>query len=210
MRNRHSSLLAAAVLAGAASLGGMTSATAAPAAAGNVLTYGSAGGTAVPVGAQLSAAGSISLTSTSPAGSVNCSSSTFGATVASNPIAPGTAGESNVDVAVNASSCTISLVGATGVNSIDVDLTNATVASNGTVKVTPIRAVGVLDSWFGPVTCIYEAASITGTASNTDNSIRFTNQPLNLTNGEITCPSVTNFSAQYKPVSGSGGKVFVN
>ncbi|WP_151774648.1 Tat pathway signal sequence domain protein [Streptomyces abyssomicinicus] len=209
MRNRRSALLAAAVLAGAASFGGMTSATAAPT-ANNVLTYASLGGAAVPVGAQLSASGTVSLSSTVPVGSVNCSSSSFAAKVATNPAAPGTATESNVAVGISAPSCTISLPGATGVNSIAVDLASATVHSNKTVTVSPIRAVSELDSLFGPVECVYEAASITGTASNTDNSITFTNQPLNLTNSEPTCPLVTRFSATYKPVSGPGGKVFVN
>jgi hypothetical protein len=212
MRNRRFALLAATLLTGAATLGGMATATAAPAAAGNVLTYGSAGGTAVAVGDNLSAAGSISLSSTVPAGSLNCSSSNFAAKVASNPAAPGTATESNVNVTVNPSSCVISLPGATGVTSITIATASATVTSSGVVTVTPLKATAVLSSLFGPVTCIYQASSLVGTASNTDNSIGFTNQTLTLTNSEPTCPLTTKFSGSYKPVvkASTTSKVFVN
>ncbi|NYV76034.1 Tat pathway signal sequence domain protein [Streptomyces sp. UH6] len=211
MRNRRFALLAATALTGAATLGGMATATAAPT-AGNVLTYGSAGGTAVAVGDNLSAAGSISLSSTSPVGSLNCSSSNFAAKVASNPTAPGTATESNVNVTVNPSSCVISLPGATGVSSISIATASATVTSAGVVTVTPLKATAVLNSLFGPVTCIYQASSLVGSSSNADNSINFSNQTLTLTNSEPTCPLTTKFSGSYKPVvkASTTTKVFVN
>jgi hypothetical protein len=216
MRNRRTALLAAA-LAGAASLWGVSAtAVAAPAAAGEVLTY-DATGAGVPVGAQLTAslaAGTTAKLSTTAGGStgVTCSGSSFAATVASNPSAPGTATESGVNQTFNAATCTSNIPLTTGVASINVTQgLTAAVSSGGALKVNgPINATAVLKSPFGNVTCVYTAASISGTANNADDSINFTNQQFTKTSGSSTCPANSFFTAKYAPVTGPGGAVSVN
>src|SRR5437588_5755704 len=86
-------------------------------AAGNVLTFGSAGGTAVPVNDVVTAGlSSPSATFFDMAGGSNgitCTTSTFSATVTDNPAAPGAATESLT--AQSFSNCTTNVFGTTGV-----------------------------------------------------------------------------------------------
>jgi hypothetical protein len=216
MRNRRTSL-AAAALAGAASLWGVSAtAVAAPTAAGEVLTY-DATGAGVPVGAKLSAslaAGTTAKLTTTAGGStgVTCTGSAFAATVATNPAAPGTATENNVNQTFNGSTCTSNIPLTTGVVSITVTQgLTAAVSSGGALVVNgPIAATAVLKSPFGNVTCVYGAASISGTANNADDSINFTNQLFTKSSGSSTCPANSYFSAKYAPVTGPGGAVSVN
>lgn len=211
MRNRRAVLAAVAALAGSASVWGLPgTATAAPALDSTVLTYGSVGGSAVGVGDQLSASGSLALTSS--VGNVNCPVSTFSATVATNPGAPGAAAENNVNVGTEASSCSVvDMIPVYAVNSIEVATTQATVGSDGTVTVGPITAVANLQSLYGEFGCEYGADSITGTANNSDNSITFTKQRLTQTDGDIICPPAVRLGATYKPATGDSGRlVFVN
>jgi len=136
---------------------------------------------------------------------VSCAASSFSATVVDNPAAPGTATESTT--AQTFGTCTANITGVTSVNSVVV--ANApfatTVASDGTVTVSgtsaaPIQTTLSLGTILGSITCVYQAASITGTASNTDNSITFTNQAFPKVSGSILCPSNGYFTAKYAPV----------
>lgn len=217
MRNRRTALLATAALAGVASLWGVSAtATAAPTAATAVLTY-DATGAAVPAGAKLSASlasGTTAKLTTTAGGStgVTCTGSAIEAFVATNPTAPGTATENNVKQTFNAATCTSNIFGTTGVSSITVSSPlTASVASGGALTVNgPITATAVLKSVFGNVNCVYSAASISGTTSNADDSINFSNQLLTKTSGSTTCPSSSYFTAKYAPVTGPGGAVSVN
>jgi hypothetical protein len=191
----------------------------------NVLTTGSAAGTAVAVGDVLTAPLSSGTTATlysSATGTsgVSCTTSQFTAAVTDNPASSGTATESVT--AHTFSGCTSNVLGTLSVNSVTVNNLPyvTTVTSDGVVTVTPassstpIQTTVVLSTLLGTITCVYQASSLTGTASNTDNSIAFTSQPFTKFSGSSLCFSAGYFTAKYAPVtdttqSGSPS-VFVN
>ncbi|MER5513509.1 Tat pathway signal sequence domain protein [Streptomyces sp. NPDC002763] len=187
---------------------------------GAVLTTGSAGGTAVAVGDTLSASLASGTTATlyssaTSTSGITCAASTFTATVTDNPAASGTATESAT--AQTFSSCTSNVVGVTGVSSITVDNLPYTtaVSSDGTVAVTPpsgstIQTTVKLTTLLGSITCVYQAPSLSGTSSNSDNSLAFSSQAFTKSSGSILCPSAGYFTAKYAPVSDNGAAVFVN
>lgn len=187
-----------------------------------VLTTGSAGGPAAAVGDVLTAplAGGTSATLYSSAtgtSGVKCASSAFTATVADNPAAPGTATETVSGQTFDSSSCTSNVVGVLGVKSISVDNLPYTtaVASDGAITVTPasgstIQTTVKLTTLLGSITCVYQAPSLTGTASNDDNSINFTSQHFTKTSGSSLCFSNGYFTAKYAPVTDNGAAVYVN
>ncbi|MFF4115979.1 Tat pathway signal sequence domain protein [Streptomyces sp. NPDC001714] len=187
---------------------------------GAVLTTGSAGGTAVAVGDTLSASLASGTTATlyssaTSTSGITCAASTFTATVTDNPAASGTATESAS--AQTFSSCTSNVTGVTGVSSITVNNLpyTTTVSSDGTVAVTPpsgstIQTTVKLTTLLGSITCVYQAPSLSGTSSNTDNSLAFSNQAFTKSSGSILCPSAGYFTAKYAPVSDNGAAVFVN
>lgn len=216
MRTRSLLALAGTVVA-------LTAAATVPASAdGAVLTTGSAGGTAVAVGDVLTAplAGGTSATLHSSAtgtSGVTCTSSTFTATVTDNPAAPGTATESVAAQTFDSGSCTSNVLGVTGVTSITVDNLPYTtsVASDGTLTVTPasgstIQTTVKLKTLLGSITCVYQAAGLTGKADNTDNSIAFTNQQFTKSSGSLLCFASGFFTAKYAPVTDAGAAVYVN
>lgn len=176
----------------------------------DVLTTGSLAGTNAAVGdvtvASLST-GTTAFFATTSGGTtgVSCAASSFSATIVDNPVAPGTATESTT--AQTFGTCTANITGVTKVNSVVV--ANApfatTVASDGTVTVSgtstaPIQTTLSLGTLLGSISCVYQATSITGTSSNTDNSITFTNQAFPKYSGSILCPSNGYFTASYAPV----------
>ncbi|MEU5887265.1 Tat pathway signal sequence domain protein [Streptomyces sp. NPDC047461] len=192
-------------------------------AADNVLTTGSAAGDAVADGATLTAplaSGTTATLYSSATGTtgITCTTSQFTATVDSNPAAPGTASESLTGHTF--SNCTSNNVGVLGVTGVTVNNLGytTTVASDGTVTVAPgsagaIQTTVVLRTLLGSVTCVYQATngSLTGAASNTDNSIQFANQQFTRTSGSSLCPSSGFWTAKYAPVATSdGAAVFVN
>ncbi|MFF8972965.1 Tat pathway signal sequence domain protein [Streptomyces sp. NPDC014995] len=211
---RIRSLLATAGTVAALSLTAVTPASAAdPAvlgtangdvAVGDVLTASLASGT--------SATFYSSATGTS---GVSCASSSFSATVTDNPIAPGTATESLTDQTFT--NCTSNVVGVLGVTSITVNNLpyTAAVSSGGTITVSPpagstIRTTVVLRTLLGSVSCVYEGAALSGTASNTDNSIAFANQQFTKVSGSSLCFANAYFTAKYAPVTSAGAAVIVN
>ncbi|MEU6489492.1 Tat pathway signal sequence domain protein [Streptomyces sp. NPDC046984] len=214
------SLLAVAVAA-------LALAAASPASAdGTVLTTGGAGGDAVAVGDILNAslasgtAATLYSSATGTSG-VSCASSTFTAAVTDNPAAPGTATESLTGHTFDSGSCTSNVTGVLGVTGITVDNLpyTTTVASDGTIDVAPaagstIQTTVKLRTLLGSITCVYQAPGLTGTASNTDNSITFTGQRFSKTSGSSLCFANGYFTAKYAPVTDSGRTdspaVFVN
>ncbi|MBZ3904659.1 Tat pathway signal sequence domain protein [Streptomyces brasiliscabiei] len=217
MRTR--SLLALA--AGTAAL--MVSAISPASAADTVLTTGGLAGDAVAVGDVLSASlasgttGKFYSSATGTSG-VSCAASTFTATVTDNPAAPGTATES-VD-AHTFGSCTSNVLGVLGVNSVTVNNLPYTtsVTSDGVVTVSPaagsvLQTTVVLRTLLGTINCVYQAPSITGTSSNTDNSINFTAQVFTKTSGSTLCFANGYFTAKYAPVTDTtqgGATVYTN
>ncbi|MFI9827423.1 Tat pathway signal sequence domain protein [Streptomyces sp. NPDC051913] len=192
-------------------------------AADNVLTTGSAGGDAVATGTAVSASLASGTTATlysSATGTtgITCTTSQFTATVDSNPAAPGSASETLTGHTF--SNCTSNNIGVTGVTSVTVNnlAYTTTVASDGTVAVTPgsagpIQTTVVLRTLLGSVTCVYQATngSLAGTAANADNSIQFTNQQFTRSSGSSLCPSSGYWTAKYAPVATSdGAAVYTN
>ncbi|WP_037621799.1 hypothetical protein [Streptomyces aureus] len=216
------------LLALAGVVAALTASAVVPASADDVavLTTGSAGGTPVAVGdvlaASLASGTNATLYSSATGTSgVSCSASTFTATAADNPAAPGTATESLTGHTFDASSCSSNVVGVLGVTSITVDNLpySTAVGSDGSVTVTPaagstIQTTVKLRSLLGTLTCVYRANSLSGTANNTDNSITFTNQQFTKFSGSSLCFANGYFTAKYAPVTDTSQAgspvVFVN
>ncbi|MEU1748946.1 Tat pathway signal sequence domain protein [Micromonospora arida] len=193
--------------------------------AGNVLTYPTAGGTAVAVNDVIQASlktgtNATFYNSTSGTTGIKCAASSFSAKVLTNPTAPGTATESLT--AQSFGTCTTNVFGTTGVQSIALNnLPYATsVTSAGVVKISgttaaPVQSTVVLNSLLGTITCVYRTStnSLTGTAANATNSITFTNQPFTKFSGPSLCFGTAYFSATYSPVRDStkgNAAVYVN
>lgn len=220
MRTTRSLLVVAGVVAA------LAVAAASPAAAdGAVLTTMGADGSTVAVApgdvlnASLAAGTSATLYSSATGTSgVSCASSAFTATVNDNPSAPGIATESLTGQSFG--DCKSNVFGVLGVSSITVDNLpyTTTVSSDGTVSVSPadgstIQTTVKLRTLLGTVTCVYRAPGLTGTASNPDNSITFTDQQFTKYSGSALCFASGYFTARYAPVtdgSQTGGSVFVN
>jgi hypothetical protein len=215
--HRYAKLAIALVVAGGTALAG------APAHASDsgtqvvdVLTYGSLGGTNVAVGDVLTSGlktGTVATfysTTTGTTG-VKCSASAFSATVLTNPAAGGTATESLTSQTFG--TCSANVPGVTSVQSIVVNNLPYNASVNGTSKAVTITggAAGVvqttvkLGTLLGSITCVYLADlnTVLGLASNTDNSIKFTNQKFNKSSGPSTCFGTAWFSAWYAPVKDS-------
>ncbi|MFC8364942.1 Tat pathway signal sequence domain protein [Streptomyces griseorubiginosus] len=197
-------------------------AASAPAAADDVavLTTGTVGGPGVAEGstitASLASGTSATLYSSATGTSgITCGTSTFTATVSSNPTAPGTAVESLTGQTFG--NCTSNVIGVLGVTSITVNNLAYTtdVSSDGAVSVTPtsgpIQTTVVLRTLLGSVSCVYQAAAgLSGTADNSDNSIKFSNQQFTRTSGSSLCPANGFWTAKYSPVTTGGEAVYVN
>lgn len=209
-------------LAGAVAAVTLPMAVPASAADGAVLTTGSVGGTAVAAGEVLTApladgtAATFYSSATGTSG-ISCKKSQFTAAVTDNPAAPGTATESVTEHTFDPASCTTNVLGVLGVTSIKVNNLpyTAAVSSDGTVTVTPaegstIQTTVVLRTLLGSINCVYQAPSLSGTASNDDNSINFTGQQFTKVSGSSLCFANGYFTAKYAPVTGAGERVFVN
>ena len=194
--------------------------TAVPASAATAVLTTSAGAVAVgdtltaPLASGSSATFYSSATGTS---GVKCTGSQFTATVTANPDAPGTATESVTGQTFTASTCTSNVLGVTGVNSIALDGLpyTASVSSGGTLTVSPgsssaIQATVKLNTLLGSISCVYQAPSLTGTASNSDSSINFVNQQFTKVSGSSLCFANGYFTAKYAPVTDGGAAVLVN
>ncbi|MFI2607586.1 Tat pathway signal sequence domain protein [Kitasatospora sp. NPDC018619] len=208
---RISRTLATAALASLA----LTGAAMAPAQAAGpaVLTTGSPSGAAVAVGDVLTAnlvSGTYATFYNSATGTtgVKCAASSFAATVTANPAAPGSAVE-RLDTQ-SFGSCTSNVVGVTGVKSVTVTnlpFTNTVSDAPGNpVKLTPGAAgvmgtTVVLNTILGSISCNYQnSTGISGTTSNTGNTIGFAGQAFSLVSGPSLCFTTGYFSATYGPV----------
>ena len=193
----------------------------------DVLTTGKTGGTNVVVGAVLKASlaagtkADFFMSATTSTG-VICATSSFSAKVTANPAKPGTAKESLT--AQSFGSCTSNVTGVTSVKSVTVNNlpANATVSDSsglpvkvsGTSSTKPLKTTVVLNTIIGTITCVYTAASISGSSSNTGNTVSFSKQKFTKSSGPSTCFSSGFFTAKYGPVTDSSvtgsPKVFVN
>jgi len=193
----------------------------ASAATTDVLTITKVGGTNVAVGAKLSASlksGTDAVFSDGTEGSVSCAKSTVTETVKTNPAAPGTAKLSITKLTL--SKCTASISGITVTVKSVTDYKppfKATVsdATGFPVTVTKPGFVVVASADGETVTCTYQAATITGAASNTGSAVAFTDQAFTVVSGSNSlCPSGGDLTVTYAPVkdkSVTGNpKVFVN
>jgi hypothetical protein len=191
-------------------------------AAGHVLTINKTGGTAVKVGAVLKSGLAKGTKAVFALGSekLTCSSATVTATVKANPTKPGTATESLT--AATISKCTVNVAGVT-FKSIKVkhlpykvsvsDATGFPVKISEQSKSKPILVTVNVSLSGQAFSCSYKAASISGHASNTGNTVAFSKQKLTKSSGAL-CPGSANFSATFGPVTDSSvtgsPKVFVN
>jgi hypothetical protein len=194
---------------------------AASAATTDVLTITKVGGTNVAVKAKLSASlksGTKAVFSDGSAGSVSCAKSTVAESVTANPAKPGTAALSITGLSL--SSCTASISGITVTVKSVTDYKppfKATVsdAKGFPVTVTKPGFVVVASADGITVTCTYQAAKITGAASNTGSSVAFKDQAFKVVTGSNSlCPSGGDLTVTYSPVEDTSVKgdphVFVN
>ncbi|MFE7189314.1 Tat pathway signal sequence domain protein [Kitasatospora sp. NPDC057541] len=210
--------LGTAALAAAAMLaaGTVAPAQAAPAqaAAVAVLTHTALAGPNVSVGDVLTAdlvGGTTANFFSSATGTsgIKCATSSFSATVLSNPTAPGTATEAlNTQTFGN---CTSNVIGVTGVKSITVNnlaYTNSVSDAAGfPVWLStgsgggPVQTTVVLNTILGPITCVYQSAGgLNGTTNNVGQTIGFASQALPKSSGPSTCFATGYFTATYGPV----------
>jgi len=191
-------------------------------AAGHVLTISKTGGTAVKVGAVLKSGLASGTKAVFAFGTqkLTCKSATISATVKTNPVKPGTATESLT--AATVSKCTVNVANIT-FKSFKVknlpykvsvsDAAGFPVKISGQSKKKPILVTVNVSLNGTPFSCSYKAASISGHASNTGNTVAFSKQKLTKSSG-ANCPASANFSATFGPVTDSSvtgsPKVFVN
>ncbi len=204
-------------IAVAATVFAVVSATPSQAADVNVLTYGSLGGTNVAehdiIEAGLAAGSKATFfSSTTGTTGISCTVSSFRGEVLANPPAGGVA-TANLLVQTFGG-CTANIPGVTCVQSIVINNLPYSVTVNGSTSVmtltgAPLRSTIRLCTILGVVQCVYDAAlnTITGTVSNTDNSVLFVNQQLNKFSGPGVCFTIAYFSAKYAPVVGAGGQL---
>jgi hypothetical protein len=190
-------LLAAAlgvVAAGAVAL----PATAGPAAAKAVLTVDSLGGAPVAVGDALSS-GLKAGTLATFGPSIKCTASTLTVSVTSNPAAGGVANSSLTTMTFGG--CSTTLTGITCVQSITGN-PSSSISINGTTKVVTWSAPTLtmrLCTTLGMVTCTYSLPSVSGTWSNTDNSISLSATFSRLT-GPAQCPTSLPMAVTWAPI----------
>ncbi|MER7706017.1 Tat pathway signal sequence domain protein [Kitasatospora sp. NPDC097605] len=218
MRIRRSlgtaALAAAAVLAAGTVAPAQAADGTAPAAASvAVLTHTSLGGPNVSVGDVLAAdlvAGTNATFYSSATGTsgIKCATSSFSATVLTNPTAPGVATESLNTQSFG--SCTSNVIGVTGVQSITVNnlpYTNSVSDAPGNpvsldpTSAGPVQTTVVLKTILGTITCVYRATGgLSGTTSNVGQTIGFSAQALPKSSGPSTCFPVGYFTALYGQV----------
>jgi hypothetical protein len=183
----------------------------ATAAASDVLTVGSVGGTNVAVGDTLFGPTTGNEVFASGFASITCTGGGTTGTVSSNPAAPGTAtitGTGLLFRPTNPGTCNSNL----GVATVSASAPGSlSVSSSGVVSVNGSSGNFTVP---GPTSCSYKVASAqTGTASNSDNSISFNQIPVSKTAGGVLCSSTGTETIKFAPIEDStqsNGKVFVN
>ena len=214
MRHRTRTYLATAA---AAALLAALPAAPALAATGGVLTVGSAGGTSVNVGDALTAALTGTAAFSTSAGNLDCTAGAFAVKDKTNPAAStGKAAETVTGISFTASSCTSSISGTSGVQSIGLKTgtapTATVTASTMKMSVKPIVTV-VLSTVLGNVTCYY-GGTISGALSNTNSSLAFKSAKVTSQSGSSSlCPASGKFTATFEPIKDTTQgslSVFVN
>jgi hypothetical protein len=182
----------------------------ASAAASDVLTVGSVGGTNVAVSDTLTAPTIGNEVFASGFESITCTGGGLTGTVSSNPTAAGTAtitGTGLKFTPTNPGTCNSNLGVAT------VSGGPAGSLSVSSAKVVTVNSIG-LSFTAGGTSCSYKVTSPqTGAASNVDNSIGFTGITITKTAGGALCSSTLTETLNFAPVTDttqSGQKVFVN
>lgn len=199
-------------------------APAAKAAGSHVLTTGKLGGPAVAPKAVLTAglAKGSTATFTTTEVTVTCKKAAFSKRVIANPPAPGTAKlaatkQTFGKCASNVSGVTVKSVKAMNLpyNVAVSDATGDPVTVSGRRTSKPLEFTATISAAGQVFSCSYSAASITGSFSNKDNVVSFSDQPFTFKTGGSLCPTGTaDFTAAFGPIIDSSikgsPKVFVN
>jgi len=208
--------------ASATALAAPVVAQAAPTAKTSVLTISKAKGTAVKPGAVLKASlkkGTSAVFNLSGL-TITCKSSSFTVKVVKNPTAPGTATETQT--AETVSKCTVTGATVKSITAVNLpynasvsDAKGFPVTVAGTSKKKPLELSAVAAIGATSITCNYTAAKVTGSASNTGNTITVTKQKFTKgANSNTLCPASSTLTATYGPVQDTSVKgnpaVFVN
>jgi len=195
----------------------MTAASAAP--KSDVLTITKVGGANVKVGAVLTASLKKGTTANffkpHTTTGVKCKSVSFTDKVTSNPTHPGTAKELLTKQTFN--KCSSNVGGVKSVKSVTLNkLPYKTTISDSKGNPVTVYATSTtikLNSILGTLTCIYTAKTTKGVASNTGQTITFTNQLFTLKSGSSGCFPKGSFSATFGPVkdsSAGNAAVYIN
>lgn len=188
---------------------------------GGVLTVTAVGGTNVNVNDVLKGAINSDFVFTTSSGVIDCSSGQFSAKVTSNPNkGTGNAVESITQLHADPAHCTTTVSGTFSVVSVEINGAATGNVVDGTspkLKVTGLDEKVTLASFLGNVTCDYgttgSVTEIDGSLSNTNNSITFATQNVNLISGSGLCPTSGTFKGGVGPVQDStqsNKAVFVN
>jgi len=195
-------------------------ATAATAASHDVLTISKVGGTNVKKNAILKAglkSGSTATFLTSKNAGVTCKAVSFTDKVLSNPRKKGTAKEELTKQTF--SKCSVhGIPDTTGVNSVKLNnlpyKSTISDSKGDPVSVSGTTATISLKSVLGSLTCQYHATTTKGSASNSSQTISFSNQPFKYKSGPSACPKSGHFTATFGPVKDTSVKgsphVYVN
>jgi len=185
----------------------MSVATAAPAATHGVLTTSKVGGPNVRVGdvlvASLAKGTNATFFTPGTKNGITCRTSSFTVKVVKNPNAPGTAIESLTKQTFG--KCTSAgFSEVLGVNSVTVLKTpyKTTVSDSKGNPATVFKASTKLNlkGTVGNIICVYGAAKVSGSASNTGQVLTFTNQSFTKVSGPSVCPRSGGLTAKFGPV----------
>jgi hypothetical protein len=121
-------------------------------------------------------------------------------TVSANPLAPGTADESLTAQYLN--DCTSNIPEVSLVSIKVLGLPYAVTVSDAAgdpVTIANASTKSVFETPIGRVTCTYADPEVDGTASNSGQTITFSNQEFTLSSGPAACPPAGDFSATLGP-----------
>lgn len=168
-------------------------------------------GAAVPIGDVLGAPlNSTNATLATSAGSIVCTSGAFQASMLTNPVSGGSAEatETLTKLHFDKASCKTTIIGVTGVSSIELHGTaNVTLSDDGSTDqlvITNLDEKATLTAIIGAPVCDYgthgTVTSVTGTINPTTSTVTFSAVPVNLISGSGVCPASGTFSAGFGPI----------
>jgi hypothetical protein len=131
---------------------------------------------------------------------VTCTSVRTISTVSANPLAPGTADESLNAQILNGCSSNIPEVSLVSIKVLGLPYTvTVSDAEGDPVTIANASTKAVFETPIGHITCTFSDPEVDGNASNTGQTLTFSNQEFVLTSGPTACPPAGDFTATLGP-----------